>query len=313
MRLHTPQGCANALHFSPFVAPSAAGTVPRAEKGHTLPSTLKGQPRKAPFSFRTCYYKNMSRFQERLDDFKKALSSLEESLQVVNPDDLQKDGIIQRFEFTFECAWKSLDQYMEEGGGSEYQKNVKVIFKEAYNRKIISEVDSYIEMTNARNKTSHEYNKDDSRTIYEKNCHSLRRVAAKHLYRTNQIAYMESTHNTSELLPSGLSTKHKKILEDVFKKSGKVHKVYVYGSRANGTHRERSDIDLGVLLFPDVSNPEYEISELNDALAESNIPFLTSIVNDAEQHSKKEGDFAFEYHKNKKCIFTFEKDSTFSV
>ena len=110
----------------------------------------------------------MKRFIQRLEDFKKALDSLSVALKIDFPDEVQKDGTIQRFEYTFECAWKALDQFMVDGGGQEYVKNVKTIFKEANNRRIIKSITPYLKMTDARNKTSHEYDEGDSREIYIK-------------------------------------------------------------------------------------------------------------------------------------------------
>ena len=35
-----------------------------------------------------------------------------------NPTDSVRDGVIQRFEFTFDLAWKSLKEYMQDEGAT---------------------------------------------------------------------------------------------------------------------------------------------------------------------------------------------------
>ena len=53
-------------------------------------------------------------------------------------------------------------------------------------------------------------------------------------------------------------------------------KVYLFGSRAWGEARRRSDIDIGVLLDPAV--PAEILAEIRDALAESTIPYRVDVV-----------------------------------
>ncbi|WP_258876466.1 nucleotidyltransferase substrate binding protein [Clostridium sp. CM028] len=46
------------------------------------------------------------RLGEKVSDFVKALARLDEALKKDITDDIIIDGIIQRFEFTFEQSWK---------------------------------------------------------------------------------------------------------------------------------------------------------------------------------------------------------------
>lgn len=104
------------------------------------------------------------RFSERFEEYKKALHRLQESLQIKEPDDLQIDGIIQRFEFCVELAWKTMKDYI----------NMQMIevrspreaVKEGFSIGIIEDGDEWMEMLEARNITSHTYDSKDSRTIY---------------------------------------------------------------------------------------------------------------------------------------------------
>ena len=54
----------------------------------------------------------MKRLNERFQDFSNALKRLEEATQEV-PSEIVIDGTIQRYEFTFERAWKTLKDSFE--------------------------------------------------------------------------------------------------------------------------------------------------------------------------------------------------------
>ena len=54
----------------------------------------------------------MKRFQERKEDFKNATERLKEALNE-EVTDIVIDGVLHRFEFTFERAWKTMKDYRE--------------------------------------------------------------------------------------------------------------------------------------------------------------------------------------------------------
>jgi len=58
------------------------------------------------------------RWQQRLVNFERALSLLREAMangpEALNQ--LEKEGVIQRFEYCFELAWKTTRDYMEANG-----------------------------------------------------------------------------------------------------------------------------------------------------------------------------------------------------
>lgn len=55
------------------------------------------------------------RWQQPLKNFNKAMLHLEGALKIEQPDMVQKVGIIQLFEMSFELAWKLLKDYLEAG------------------------------------------------------------------------------------------------------------------------------------------------------------------------------------------------------
>ncbi len=56
------------------------------------------------------------RWQQRFDNFDRALGLLREALAngPAALNQLEKEGVVQRFEYTLELAWKTIKDYLEE-------------------------------------------------------------------------------------------------------------------------------------------------------------------------------------------------------
>lgn len=109
----------------------------------------------------------MKRYEERRNDLNNAIDSLEEGL-LAEVDDLRIDGVLQRFEFTFELAWKCMKDYMELEGIVLSIGSPREIIQLAFKHNIISDGEKWIEMMLSRNSLSHMYDKAMSRNIYIK-------------------------------------------------------------------------------------------------------------------------------------------------
>lgn len=99
------------------------------------------------------------RWIQRLSNFLKAVKLLEEieSLDLKQLSQLEKEGIIQRFEYTLELGWKTLKDKMEFDGLILDQISPKVVIKEAFQAKYIDQIEVWLEMINDRNLLSHSY------------------------------------------------------------------------------------------------------------------------------------------------------------
>lgn len=99
------------------------------------------------------------RWIQRLDNFQKAVNLLVEiqSLDLNELSQLEKEGIIQRFEYTLELGWKTLKDKMESDGLILDRISPKVVVKEAFQAKYIDQVEVWLEMINDRNLLSHSY------------------------------------------------------------------------------------------------------------------------------------------------------------
>ena len=109
----------------------------------------------------------MNRYEQRLKDFENAFIKLKEGTQKGNPDDLEIDGVLQRFEFTFELAWKTLKDYMEYQGFSNKIGSPREIIQQAFKHGLIEDGETWIKMVLSRNALSHLYDENTSRKIYE--------------------------------------------------------------------------------------------------------------------------------------------------
>ena len=110
---------------------------------------------------------NQKRTKELLDDYRKAVSRLDESLhESLSKGSIVMDGTIQRFEFTFELAWKVLKSVLEFQGIEATTPRAAV--KEAFRAKWLKEGQGWIDMLEDRNKTSHIYNEKQAAVIYKK-------------------------------------------------------------------------------------------------------------------------------------------------
>lgn len=100
------------------------------------------------------------RWKQRFQNFKRAFFLLEEALENgADPlNQLEKEGVIQRFEYCFELAWKTIKDYMESCGSNFATVTPKAVLKDAFQAKLINDGQVWIDMLNHRNLLSHTYN-----------------------------------------------------------------------------------------------------------------------------------------------------------
>lgn len=98
---------------------------------------------------------------ERVQQFSNALARLKEIAELYSGDPsnaVYRDALIQRFEFTFEVAWKSLKDYMNELGFVDV-RSPRGAIQEAYAQSLISADNEavWLDILKARNLTTHMY------------------------------------------------------------------------------------------------------------------------------------------------------------
>jgi nucleotidyltransferase substrate binding protein (TIGR01987 family) len=108
-----------------------------------------------------------------LTPLEKAIAQLEAGLQTMstNPtDDLHRDGVIQRFEYTMDLAWKLLQRFLTQHFQVQDAaiRSKKDIFREAARLRLIADAEQWIGHYEARNETSHDYNQDKADAVFER-------------------------------------------------------------------------------------------------------------------------------------------------
>ena len=107
------------------------------------------------------------RWKQRFQNYKKALITVKNAVELSQKrelSDLEKQGLIKGFEFTFELAWNVIKDYLKEQGitGIIGSKNA---IRHAFNNGIIDDGEEWMDMLKDRNLASHTYDEKTSEDI----------------------------------------------------------------------------------------------------------------------------------------------------
>jgi nucleotidyltransferase substrate binding protein (TIGR01987 family) len=99
------------------------------------------------------------RWKQRFQNFSRAFSLLREAMELdpAGLSQLEKEGIIQRFEYTFELAWKVLKDRMQADGLILDQISPKAVVRQAYASGYVDDAEAWLDMIGDRNLMSHTY------------------------------------------------------------------------------------------------------------------------------------------------------------
>lgn len=113
------------------------------------------------------------RWRYRFDNFSRAHSLLRQALEDgVEPlNDLEREGVIQRFEYTFELSWNVLKDRLEYDGVTITPVTPRQVIREAYQAKLIDDCETWIDMLTDRNLMSHTYDSERFEAVV-RNIHS---------------------------------------------------------------------------------------------------------------------------------------------
>jgi len=120
------------------------------------------------------------RWEQRFSNYLKAVAKLKQSVKYIQKnfntaaslkdeilDEMIKEGLIQRFEYTHELAWNVMKDYAEYQGNSSVGGS-RDASREAFQLKLISNGHLWMDMISSRNKTSHTYNVETANEIFDK-------------------------------------------------------------------------------------------------------------------------------------------------
>lgn len=123
------------------------------------------------------------RWEQRFSNFNKAFQKLQEAVlrikedfysnDILDPskflegDDILKEGLIQRFEYTHELAWNVMKDFLEDRGVSGLFGS-RDATRQAFEVELIADGKIWMDMISSRNKSSHTYNEEIADEIFVK-------------------------------------------------------------------------------------------------------------------------------------------------
>ena len=110
------------------------------------------------------------RWIQRFENFGRALVSFRSAISLANQrelSDLEKQGLIQSFEYCHELAWNTLIDLLEHQGITGMLGSRDAV-REGFSRGFVSNSDIWIDMIKSRNLSTHTYNKNVADEIVDK-------------------------------------------------------------------------------------------------------------------------------------------------
>lgn len=115
----------------------------------------------------------MKKVETKLQNFTSANKRLREAVTAYKNDKdnaLYRDALIQRFEFTFELAWKTTAEVLREQGIVIEILSPKSVFKAAFSAGYIDDEDVWVKIIDDRNSMSHTYDEETAIKIADEIC-----------------------------------------------------------------------------------------------------------------------------------------------
>ena len=104
------------------------------------------------------------RWEQRFVNFNKAFFQFERFLQKEELNELENQGLIKAFEYTFDLAWKTLQDLLKEKGYTDI-RGPKPVIQQSFQDGYIKNGKGWMKMLEGRNLTSHTYNEDTANEI----------------------------------------------------------------------------------------------------------------------------------------------------
>ena len=105
------------------------------------------------------------RWKQRFQNYEKSFFLLKRTLEIENPSEAEKGGLIQFYEMAFELAWKLLKDYLYEQGFN--INSPREAIKQAYQSEIIDNGQEWIDALEDRNLRTHTYDEETAQKVVE--------------------------------------------------------------------------------------------------------------------------------------------------
>jgi len=104
------------------------------------------------------------RWKQRFQNFESTLNHLGKALEIKEPDFVQRAGMIQFFEMSFELSWNLMKDFLDEQGFTDV-KSPRDSIKKAFETGLITDGHGWLKMMEDRNLTSHAYDEETAKEI----------------------------------------------------------------------------------------------------------------------------------------------------
>ena len=99
------------------------------------------------------------RWIQRYSNYAKALGQLSRFIEKKEFNELEKQGLIQAFAYTYELAWNTIRDYFEDQGETGIHGS-RDAFRLAFRRGLIENGQAWMDMIKSRTLTTHTYNQE---------------------------------------------------------------------------------------------------------------------------------------------------------
>lgn len=104
------------------------------------------------------------RWKQRFNNFAKALAQLTKFIDKGQLNELEQQGLIQSFEYTYELAWNVIKDFFAAQGTTDMLGS-RDAFRIAFQRGLVEDGEVWMEMIKSRSLTSHSYNEEVAQAI----------------------------------------------------------------------------------------------------------------------------------------------------
>ncbi len=104
------------------------------------------------------------RWVQRFSNFNKALALLQKFIDKGQLSELEAQGLVKAFEYTYELAWNTIKDFLEFSGRSDIYGSRDAIQK-GFQLGLITDGDAWMDMLKSRNQTCHTYNEQTAKQI----------------------------------------------------------------------------------------------------------------------------------------------------
>jgi nucleotidyltransferase substrate binding protein (TIGR01987 family) len=105
------------------------------------------------------------RWQQRFANYQKALAQLTKFIERETLNELEEQGLIKAFEYTYELSWNLLKDYFQYQGNANTIAGSRDAIRLAFKVGLIADGEGWMDMIENRNLTSHIYNESVAQEI----------------------------------------------------------------------------------------------------------------------------------------------------